>query len=845
MFKNLSLAEIDDEFKKVKPRYTALPTGVGFCMGMSKYAIEKVGVLDADSFGMGYGEENDWCQRAIQAGYKNVQVENMFVYHKHGGSFLSEDKKRYLEEHAKILNKKHPTYNKQVARFFAVDPNKDLRKLLRYKLLKKSEKEKVIVAFDHDIGGGATSYLNNKQREYVENGYVFYIVRYSYVQDFYQIFMYADKDKFKFYVKTQDELMQVLEYVGVKELWINELVTYPDLYNFMEKIETFRVEHELKLRMLLHDYFAICPTINLINTEKKYCGLPGCDENCEQCFANVHPDYSRDYKSMDEWRKRWKKFLDRCDEVFVFSNDSNTLLTKAYGNLENIKVVPHQIGYMPKLDKEYKLTSTFNIGLLGILSFHKGSEIVKELIQEIEKRGWNARVTLIGYSVENIDSPLFSETGKYTPDSIPSLTLKRDIDMFLIPSIWPETFCYTAEEIMRMNMPVMSFNIGAPAERLIHYEKGFVVDTMTGAAIADAIEASGLLEKSKQMERVDKSVLFVSGEESFASRYRVGHLREQLFLKGINSLNVKIENAKKCNPKNYQSVVLYRVAEPRMIQKLIKKAHKLGKNVYYDIDDYVFNYAEIKDLSFLKGKEYKDFAVYSKNVRTVMELCDGYIVSTNTLQSAIRKEFPGKPVCINRNVSSMAMQICSLRRNVYAKEADKIYLGYFSGTKTHNKDFERIKQPLLNLMEKNEKVCLLVGGQISLPEEFNIYKDRVERFKMIIWRKLPGLIAKADINLMPLEDTFFHACKSENKWMEAALVHVPTVASKNQELASAITQGVDGYLCESEEEWQEILEKLVNDKALRAQIADQAYKKVMDKYTTFDVEDEVVQLLIQ
>lgn len=53
---------------------------------------------------------------------------------------------------------------------------------------------------------------------------------------------------------------------------------------------------------------------------------------------------------------------------------------------------------------------------------------------------------------------------------------------------------------------------------------------------------------------------------------------------------------------------------------------------------------------------------------------------------------------------------------------------------------------------------------------------------------------------MPLEDTVFHACKSENKWMEAALVHVPTVASWNQELQRVIENGVDGYLCKSE--WQ-------------------------------------------
>lgn len=89
------------------------------------------------------------------------------------------------------------------------------------------------------------------------------------------------------------------------------------------------------------------------------------------------------------------------------------------------------------------------------------------------------------------------------------------------------------------------------------------------------------------------------------------------------------------------------------------------------------------------------------------------------------------------------------------KKNNNVYLGNFQWYETHNADFEKIKQPLLNLMQKNENVCLLVGGQITLPEEFNIYKDRVERFKLIIWKKLPALIAKADINLMPLEDTVF------------------------------------------------------------------------------------------
>ena len=46
------------------------------------------------------------------------------------------------------------------------------------------------------------------------------------------------------------------------------------------------------------------------------------------------------------------------------------------------------------------------------------------------------------------------------------------------------------------------------------------------------------------------------------------------------------------------------------------------------------------------------------------------------------------------------------------------------------------------------------------------------------WKQLPSVMAGIDINLMPLEDSIFHCSKSENKWMEAALVKVPSVMSR-------------------------------------------------------------------
>jgi GT2 family glycosyltransferase len=73
-----------------------LPTGVGFCMGMSAEALSRVGFLDRVSFGRGYGEENDWCLRAELANFRNAIVPNLYVHHKRGGTFPAAEKREAL-----------------------------------------------------------------------------------------------------------------------------------------------------------------------------------------------------------------------------------------------------------------------------------------------------------------------------------------------------------------------------------------------------------------------------------------------------------------------------------------------------------------------------------------------------------------------------------------------------------------------------------------------------------------------------------------------------------------------------------------------------------------------------
>lgn len=841
LFLDLNVGQIDDEFKKVQPRYIEMPTGVGFCMGMNRDVLQEIGNFDAKTFGKGYGEENDWCQRAIEKGYKNVHVENLFVFHNHGGSFKSEDKKRYLKEHEKKLIQKHPAYNSDVAKYCAEDPNKDIRQSVEFHLLRKYKNGKTILAFDHMLGGGATKYLENKKRECLDEGKQVVIIRYDYLKDLYRVSYYWKNDELKMQYNKPSDLPRVIECLAVDEIWINELVTYPMLYEQLKNIRETTCKNHISVKMLFHDFFAVCPTINLLNNQDEYCNLPDCSV-CNQCLKNNKSLQALDYGTMEQWRDEWRTFLQSCTEVVVFSNSTKEIAEKTFGKMDNVVVIPHQIGYMPQIEKKNKTTETLNIGLLGVLTKHKGGMIVADLVDKIEKEHLNVKIRLIGTSCVDIDSPVFSQTGAYTRGAIPRLTLQNDIDVFLIPSIWPETFSYTTEEIMKMGMPVMCFDIGAPAERVKKYEKGIIIPEISAELVYDTIRNNKLIKEIANKKVNAKKILFVVQEETFSSRYRIDHLREQLIRKGIASDCISIKDVKKCDLKEYCNVVVYRISDYEKMKKLKNKIQKCQTSLYYDIDDYIFNYQAIKDIGFLKGKEYRNYENYTNQIRKCMEISDGYIVSTESLKRVIENQFPNKEVIVNRNVASMEMTISSLTLEKVQK--DYITIGYFSGTKTHNDDFESIKEELISIMRQNKKVHLLIGGQIELPADFNEVKDQVETFKFVSWQELPHLISKADINLMPLENTIFHECKSENKWMEAALVNVPTIASWNRELALVIHDGEDGFLCKNSEEWTEKLCQLIEDNELRNRMAQNAHERVTKEYLTDDIEPEIVRSLV-
>lgn len=830
IFEGMSLWKIDDAFRKIKPMYPTMPTGVGFCMGMNIDAIRKVGYLDAETFGKGYGEENDWCRRAVEVGYRNVQVENLYVYHKHGGSFTSKEKQKLLEHNLKELERKHPNYNRETAAFCRRDPVREVRLYVMMQLLNQYVNVPTIVAFDHVLGGGATEYLIEKKKIELKKGNRFITVRFDINNTRYLCNYEYKKYQIEFWTRDLEEIFSNI--LQVDEIWINELVTYPNLYQVLEKILNFKEKHHAYLKMLLHDFFSICPAVNLLDERGKYCKAAE-STRCDECIPANRSNACLDYETGTLWRKYWGEFLLKCDEVLAFSDDTGRIFKKIYPGISRMKVIPHKPHYVLPLDKKAKTTKPFQIGLLGVLCYKKGLEIVKNLVKYIEKNHLNIQIKLIGISDEKIDSPAFSCTGRYTKGQLPWLTMKEDIDMFLIPSIWPETFSYTTSEIISMNMPIAVFPIGAPVDRVINYEKGVILSTDEPEIILkEMIEFAEKKLPWMQSIKKKEKILFIGEEISFASRYRVEHFREQLFYHGYGSDFIQMDERNDIYLGNYTQLVFYRCSCFESMKEIVQKAREQKIPVYYDIDDFIFDYEKINYLTFLKDSEYADFRKTTENIHACMELCDGYFTSTNTLSEEIKKEFPGKKVIVNRNCASMEMQILSHDAvEETEKDEEKIYIGYFSGSKTHNEDFEIVENVLEALMKKYPNVYLKLVGVLS-EDKMARMQNRIEKLPFMEWQKLPEIIAGIDINLMPLEDSIFHCCKSENKWMEAALVKVPSVMSRNQEMEKVVENGKTAWLCSNTQEWIEALENLITDAKARKIMGENAYQVVMENYVT-------------
>ena len=142
----LGLAGLDAVFAAtLAGRTLDIPTAVGFCMYIRRDCLARIGLFDAERYGRGYGEENDFCMRALKAGWRHVLAADAFVFHEGSVSFGPE-KLKLIERATQVLVEAHPDYPQRVHDFIARDPARPLRDAIDAARVRRDGREAAHVA---------------------------------------------------------------------------------------------------------------------------------------------------------------------------------------------------------------------------------------------------------------------------------------------------------------------------------------------------------------------------------------------------------------------------------------------------------------------------------------------------------------------------------------------------------------------------------------------------------------------------------------------------------------------------------------------------------------------------
>lgn len=343
--------------------------------------------------------------------------------------------------------------------------------------------------------------------------------------------------------------------------------------------------------------------------------------------------------------------------------------------------------------------------------------------------------------------------------------------------------------------------------------------------------------------------LFISGIGGDTRRYRCFHHQEQLTSRGVTT-----EFRESDDPRlledilDYDIFILHRVPHSKLIDVVIDVAHLQGKPVVFETDDLIFDpklyelIGFVDTLSVEAARKYRDDM---DRLSVTFQRCDCVLTTTQFLAQEAKQR--GKPAYVHRNAPSIEMvriseQAFAARQKRLEHRTDQpVVIAFYSGTGSHNRDFRVIAEPILWALETYPQIVLHVSGHLDLGPRFHSFQTRIRRAPYVDWRELPHLIAHADINLAPLEeDNPFCQAKSENKFVEAALVGVPTIASRTGAYEFAIVDEENGLLATSPEEWKNALQTLLDNPERRREIGEAARQTV---YTRFMPEQRASELL--
>jgi glycosyltransferase involved in cell wall biosynthesis len=257
---------------------------------------------------------------------------------------------------------------------------------------------------------------------------------------------------------------------GVSRLVVNHVIDWP--VAMQAWIRELSAALSCPYDVILHDYFALCPRVDMVTGSLSFCNASP-PSVCAGCITA----HDSDVKAVAPytWRRDFLEFLSGADKVLAPSEDL-ALRMQPYLPSKRISVwLPEDDAALPRERMpKLKAGEPLRVVILGALNVPKGARVVRSLGLQAASMKAPLMLSVIGPSPEAylLRKAGVTVTGEFRTEDLGRLVADAAPHVVFLPAIWPETWSFVLTSALKFSLPVVAFDIGAPAERLRRLERG-------------------------------------------------------------------------------------------------------------------------------------------------------------------------------------------------------------------------------------------------------------------------------------------------------------------------------------------------------------------------------------
>jgi GT2 family glycosyltransferase/glycosyltransferase involved in cell wall biosynthesis len=471
--------------------YPPLPTGVGVCLYIRRALLDDVGSFDAAHFGLGYGEENDFCLRALARGWLHLADDATFIEHAGHRSFGSA-RTTLQRKAARTLSALHPRYMATVAKFMKDDPLAPVRARIAAALHPPRAHTRPPARVVHLVHGwppfahaGTELYaywLAQRQKEWRhvavftrledptraqgdaveldDGGIRVRLVTNNFTQ----------RDPRRRNALREPDFEQAFDRFLAEEQ--PELVHIHHLAGHALSLASVARRRGIPIVQQVQDWWSLCARVSLFHAEGYRCSGPGLGK-CASCAPLTRvPPAPLWNRALHLLRWRAARHALACADALVmgsrFIHDDYAragLLPKG----RPVHVLPYGVDIACAPAAPRPAARPLTLGFVGSILPHKGLHVAVEALRGLDParvrlRAWGNADASLAYTraLREAGGALLSLEGTFAESDKPRIF--GAMDVLLVPSIGLESFGLAAREAMACGVPVIATDDGALRE---------------------------------------------------------------------------------------------------------------------------------------------------------------------------------------------------------------------------------------------------------------------------------------------------------------------------------------------------------------------------------------------